>query len=624
MRERIKVGAASLNQTPLDWEGNFERIIRASFRAKRAGISVLCLPELCLTGYGIEDMVRSPSVQERALEYLHLLSRNVLGGVMVAVGLPVSHRGTVYNCTALVKRGEVLGVVPKQNLATDGVHYESRWYEPWRQGAHDVLKTSGFEAPFGDLIFEDGGVCIGFEICEDAWTGERPGASLSRQGVNLILNPSCSHFSFGKHLARRRLVEEGSRAFDAAYVYANHVGNEAGRIIYDGGCMVAAGGEVLAEGRRFSERRVNVTAAEIDLVRIAASKSEKAFGDGEREARRVPVDVPSSSVTESLPETAGYPSLTKEREFSEAVSLGLSDYVSKSGMSGYVISLSGGADSAACAILAALSAVRDGHAVEDKVTTVYQGAESSSEESRQIASELADQLGTRHLDTDVSRVVAEYESVFGDALGKEWDWEGDDIVRQNIQARARGPGAWMVANDLSQILLVTSNRSEAAVGYATMDGDTCGGLAPIAGVDKAFLMKWLNWVASGQLAELGDLPAVSRILGRKPSAELRPEDSGQTDEDDLMPYEVLDRIEREFVLHGKSPAQIAECLNINGTSPDEAREWVRKFFTLWCRNQWKRERYAPAFHLDDSNVDPRSFFRFPILSSFKVELEEMG
>jgi NAD+ synthase (glutamine-hydrolysing) len=176
----------------------------------------------------------------------------------------------------------------------------------------------------------------------------------------------------------------------------------------------------------------------------------------------------------------------------------------------------------------------------------------------------------------------------------------------------------MVANHLQQILLVTSNRSEAAVGYATMDGDTCGGLAPVAGVDKAFIMSWLQWLADGGLPS--DLPddcqsTIQRIIDRKPSAELRPTHHEQSDEEDLMPYPVLDVIEEAYVLHGKSPRQIIDTLQRQKDWPDQQIEqWVQKFCRLWSQNQWKRERYAPAFHLDDRNVDPRSFCRYPILS----------
>jgi NAD+ synthase (glutamine-hydrolysing) len=161
----------------------------------------------------------------------------------------------------------------------------------------------------------------------------------------------------------------------------------------------------------------------------------------------------------------------------------------------------------------------------------------------------------------------------------------------------------MIANIKKALLLSTSNRSEAAVGYATMDGDTCGGLAPIAGIDKEFILAWLKDVNDYSLRDYYALT---------PTAELRPKSMEQTDEKDLMPYSVL-RIIEECAIRDKMTSQdiiqVLEDKNIDG-----AEEYVKKFWSLWTRNQWKRERYAPSFHFDDENLDPKSWCRWPILS----------
>jgi NAD+ synthase (glutamine-hydrolysing) len=174
--------------------------------------------------------------------------------------------------------------------------------------------------------------------------------------------------------------------------------------------------------------------------------------------------------------------------------------------------------------------------------------------------------------------------------------------------------------------LATSNRSEAAVGYATMDGDTSGGLSPIAGIDKAFLLKWLQWMESIGPSGIGPFPALRAINIQQPTAELRPPTSHQTDEGDLMPYDVLDAIERLAVRDKRTPLEIFEHLQIGfeKTPPQQLAQWIVRFFRLWCRNQWKRERYAPSFHVDDENLDPRSWCRFPILSGgYEYEIEQL-
>lgn len=184
----------------------------------------------------------------------------------------------------------------------------------------------------------------------------------------------------------------------------------------------------------------------------------------------------------------------------------------------------------------------------------------------------------------------------------------------------------MLANLNNALLISTSNRSEAAVGYATMDGDTSGGLSPIAGIDKAFLRNWLIWMEREGPADIGAIPALDSVNQQQPTAELRPVEDKQTDEDDLMPYDVLDLIERLAIRDKMMPVEVFD--QIVTAFPNFERmqlgNWVIRFFRLWCRNQWKRERYAPSFHLDDENLDPKTWCRFPILSGgYDLEIEQL-
>jgi NAD+ synthase (glutamine-hydrolysing) len=184
----------------------------------------------------------------------------------------------------------------------------------------------------------------------------------------------------------------------------------------------------------------------------------------------------------------------------------------------------------------------------------------------------------------------------------------------------------MLANIRGALLVSTSNRSEAAVGYATMDGDTSGGIAPIAGIDKAYLRRWLAWLERTGPDGLGAIPALAAVNAQAPTAELRPGSAGQTDEADLMPYEVLDAIERFAIRDKQTPLEAWQTLAVDFPqhSPHQLALWTERFFTLWSRNQWKRERYAPSFHLDDENLDPKTWCRFPILSGgFGRELAEL-
>jgi NAD+ synthase (glutamine-hydrolysing) len=257
---------------------------------------------------------------------------------------------------------------------------------------------------------------------------------------------------------------------------------------------------------------------------------------------------------------------------------------------------------------------------------VYQATRNSSRTTREAAAGVTLAVGGRYHEISIDETVETYTQLVQQMIGRPLSWQTDDVALQNIQARSRSPGVWMLANVTGSLLLATSNRSEAAVGYATMDGDTSGGLSPLAGIDKSFLRRWLILMETSGVPGISPLPALHLVNAQQPTAELRPEQSGQTDETDLMPYDVLERIEELAIRDRLSPQEIVSTLQMSGTAQtaEKTIEWVRRFFGLWSANQWKRERFAPSFHLDDRNLDPRSWCRFPILSGgFAWELQHL-
>jgi len=652
----IKVAAVCLNQTPLAWEENLETISEALAEARSAGASVVCMPELCISGYNCEDMFHAPGVCETAWNMLQRILPET-AGMVVSFGLPLRYQNAVFDAACLAVDGRIAGFVAKRYLASEGIYYEPRWFKPWPQGTRVTFHADGKTYALGDWCFEVGGIRLGFEICEDAWAATRPGSELAARGVDIILNPSASHFSFRKIEIRRRFVLEGARAFGVSYVYSNLLGNEAGRAIYDGGALIASGGELVAQGPRFSFKPFVVTTAvvDVDATRVVQARSGTFRPAIEPESVveepfRWPETEPEPPAPEPDPwEAAGS---VKEEEFARAEALALFDYMRKSRARGFVVSLSGGADSTTCSVLVSLM-VRLGLAelgwegflkranlpalhlkrafshqdlLKELLLCVYQSTKHSSETTRNAARTVAEALGAQYVEFDVQKLVDGYTKLISGALGRALTWEQDDMALQNIQARVRAPSAWFLANVRGAILLTTSNRSEAAVGYATMDGDTCGGLAPLAGIDKTFVRHWLKWAETQGPHGVGPMPFLSVVTSQVPTAELRPPEAGQTDEGELMPYEVLDEIERAAIRDKLMPIDIFR--KIRTAFPQYGRaqivEWIERFFRLWCRNQWKRERYAPSFHLDDENLDPKTWCRFPILSGgFKKELREL-
>lgn len=646
--DRILVAAAALNQTPLSWEGNLANIREAIRQARASGAQLLCLPELCVTGYGCEDAFHSGGVVESALAYAAKVAQEAQG-IIVAFGLPLSVSGTVYNVAAVAANGEIVGFVGKQHLAGDGVHYEPRWFKPWPQGARASVPVAGKELPVGDLVFSIDGITIGCEICEDAWVPDRPGTRLAQRGVDIILNLSASHFSFGKGEVRKRIALEGSRAFGVGYIYANLLGCEAGRIIYDGDTVICSHGEVVAEGARFSFRDVVVTTGVIDISRTRAERqhqqpftSRSASEDGS-----VRVEGGALARVADGAHAGELASLSKHEEFTQAVTLGLFDYLRKSRSEGFVVSLSGGVDSSAASCLVALMVERackelgfagfaqklsyiswipsvknEAQVMKRILGCIYQRTTNSSKVTHDAASGLAEEIGADFFDIDISDLVAKYESLISKATGIKLSWKEHDIPLQNIQARVRSPSVWLLTNLRRALLLSTSNRSEAAVGYTTMDGDSSGGLSPLGGIDKAYLRTWLEWLEKEGPAGLSHYPSLKWVNVQAPTAELRPQEQKQTDEKDLMPYEVLDSIERYAIRDKLLPEDVFTLIKDQYRArfdEGDLRSWVVRFFTLWSANQWKRERYAPSFHLDDESLDPKSWCRFPILSGGYAE-----
>ncbi len=663
----VKVGVACVNQTPLAWDDNFAHLRDAIEEARSQGVTLLCLPELAITGYACEDAFFMDGLQDTAFSQLDALAA-LTENMVVAVGLPVYHEKALYNAAALLVDGTIAGFAAKQFLASDGIHYEPRWFKAWPKGEIDWIErvlADGTTArhPIGDLTFDIGGIRIGFEICEDAWVANRPGTDLALRGVDVLCNPSASHFAFAKFETRQRFVIEGSRAFGVAYLYANLLGNEAGRIIYDGGGLIASNAELVARGRRFAFTDMELSAAVID---IDANRREQSRRGGHRprhDAERLVVER-AFTWPKRRPELPARiarswedsPSL-REEEFGRAVALALWDYLRKSRAHGYVVSLSGGADSASCAVLVALAVrlafaelgplgvrarirvprlhevIERGGTVDEAVGALlacaYQPTENSGAVTRTAAEQVAKAIGATFHVIDVDAQYKAYIASLEATIGRKLEWDRDDVTLQNIQARVRAPSIWMLANLRNAVLITTSNRSEAAVGYATMDGDTAGGLAPLGGIDKPYLREWLRFMETTGMHGDAAIPALRYINAQAPTAELRPRVAGtaeQTDEADLMPYDVLEAVEDSAIRDKHTPLEVYQELAPRYAQyrPLELAGWIDRFFTLWCKNQWKRERLAPSFHLDDRNVDPRSWCRFPILcGNFERELAEL-
>ncbi len=672
MRNTITVATASINTTPLDTTGNIAKILQAYKDAVLQGADIVLTPQLAVTGYGLQDMFYVSSSMRRIPAQIKEIASQVDEHKYLAVGFPLLiEGGQLYNAVALLTKDKILGIVLKQHLARSGVHYEPRWFTPWQHGAVITMDFAGSQVQVGDLVFVIDGVRIGFEICEDSWVANRPGRSLCRRLTDVILNPSASHFALGKQQERMMFVTEGSRTFGCVYVYTNLLGCESGRAVYDGDMMIASAGQLVAMSQRlsFAPYRIMLATCDLRLNRNIRAQSSMlmnmhdAFEEGVifTDLKFVDEDVfreitPACSILQENP----------LEESARTVALGLWDWMRKTCTSGFALSLSGGADSALCAVmvyfaqcqaittlgatayqqvLASCGIKVDVCANDDYITyikkqvmpkvllTLYQGSDYSGDVTFNAAKNLAEEIGAYHNSWSISNLVKEYIRL-ADELNPEQplSWEHDDLALQNIQARVRAPGIWLLANRYNKLLLATSNLSEASVGYCTMDGDTSGVLSPIGGIAKSNVLKINRYIMEHGISlqdtdqQVVRIEAMQGIVCQAPTAELRPVE--QTDEKDLMPYPLLDKIRYITQNYNFTPKEVfIELLRSDTVQYGQQflLNAVRRYYRLYCRNQWKRERIAVAFHIERDSADPKAFRRFPVLSSaLKEELAELN
>lgn len=668
------VAAATLNQTVGDWAGNSRRIAAVLQAASERGARLVVLPEMCIPGYSLGDRLLMRGTLDRSWRCLVDLAP-CTKGLVALIGLPVRHRDVLYNVVAIVADGRICALVPKENLATGDVQYENRWFSGWPRGQVETFETpEGTELPFGSMVFEADGIGrFGVEICEDGWKGNRPGSGYALAGAGIVANPSASWFVLGKHRVRREMVTQISREDHVVYLYTSLLGCDATRLIFDGSVFIASDGEILEEGDRFVfDREWVLVDRVVDLAMLQRTRLEEGSWRQQVEGaqrgelghlpavQRIPGSYPTNAPAPAVPPywLAGTgdappcdPSLRHlvERgliadygprdlphlELELALCMGLREYRKKCGIPGFTLALSGGRDSTMCALLVArqyrydnpdLSPEALKSLIHERFTTAYLGTENSGDVTRTAARTVAEELGARHHEGVIQDALDTHIDLCEQLTGTRLSWaeRAHDVPLQNVQARLRGSLIWMIANLSNSLLIATSNKSEAAVGYTTMDGDTSGGICPIADVPKSLIGLWLAWAE-----RFHGLASIRTVTGTPATAELRPPSEKQTDEDDLMPFMILDQLMFHFVQRGQDPLEMFRTLWPSlaahyGGRPQAFAAHIRKFVRLFCQAQWKRERFAISFRVAAFDLDPKTGFRFPpVQAPFTEELLEL-
>ncbi len=524
----MKVVLAQIDPKVGDLVGNARLVRDGVGRARGLHADLVIFPELCLTGYPPRDLLDYPCVVETNLEILHSLASEMTD-IAVLVGFVdrnLSAWGPPFaNAAALLRGGKVEAVYHKQCLPTYDVFDERRFFEPG---------TS-------PLIFSLKGKKLAVTLCEDAWNRptylnrlyqQQPLDALRGKGIDVLVNLSASPFHLGKPEVRRRLFTEIARDLGCTVLFCNQVGGN-DDLLFDGGSLaISPTGETLAQGPVFRE----------SLVEVALAASSKA---------------------------APWP--TEEAEWlRRALVLGLRDYAQKTGVGRAVIGLSGGIDSSVVAVLAAEALGKDA------ILGVALPTRFTSSASLEDAEKLARQLGIEYRVCDIEPVRTQFSQLWR-------GWMGGDpkpLTQENIQPRLRMTVLMALANEQGALLLNTSNKSEIATGYSTLYGDSAGALAVVGDLVKGqiyALARYFN-------RERQVIPA--RVLTRAPTAELR---DGQTDQDILPVYDVLDRIVRQSVESGQGAAQLLQ----SGLSVEAVATYRR----LHESTEYKRYQLPPVLRV---------------------------
>ena len=592
MPRTVRLALAQVNLTVGDLAGNTARMLDYMDRARESGADLVAFPELATTGYPPEDLVFKKSFVEgnvAAMEEVVASSQGI--GVVLGFVRPIDYddKGAgIANSAAIGFDGRLVDTYDKIFLPNYGVFDEERYFQ------------KGNVCP----VYDFGGIRIGVNICEDIWYPVGPAQVQRLAGAELIVNINASPFHAGKSTYRRDSIV-GSRAADHAMfvAYLNTVGGQ-DELVFDGNSMICdPQGEVVTRGPAFSE---SLILAEIDLDAvppIGIPNSGETFKD-----TFASVGVPKTLIVpgwDQVRQLSGErPALPAKQDCSEpdeveeiyrALVMGTRDYLHKSGFHKAIVGLSGGIDSALTAVVAA-----DALGPEN-VLGITMPSRYSSGGSVDDSDELARNLGVEFWEIPIEPA----HIAFTDMLDERFADTEPNVAEENVQARIRGNVLMTVSNKFGWIVLTTGNKSEMAMGYATLYGDMAGGFAVLKDVHKMTVYALSRWRNShGRLFESRDDVIPLAIIDKPPSAELR---EGQLDEDSLPPYDVLDPVIQAYVEDDRSYAEMVQM----GFGP----EVVRQVITAVDRNEYKRRQAPPGV-----KITPRAFGRdrrLPIVNRYR-------
>ncbi len=634
----VKVAAGTPKIRVADCRYNAEQIFSLMREADKQGVRVLCLPELCLTGYTCGDLFLQDTLLRGAEEGLKTIleaTRNL--DMVAAVGLPVRFRSKLYNCAAVIHKGELLGLIPKTYLPNYGEFYEKRWFEPAPEDEYFCLTLCGQTTYLGrNQLFkcdELPELVIGVEICEDLWAPAPPSVTLAAHGATLILNLSASDEVVGKDSYRRQLVTGQSARLLCGYVYADAGDGESSTdLVFGGHNLIAENGALLSE-RRF---HTGLTVSEIDVQRLAFERRRNttfpAAGQERMDWSYFSLEPGDTKLTRYVspnpfvPEDAG-DRAERCNEILRIAALGLKKRLEHTHAKTAVVGLSGGLDSTLAILITAVAMKLLDRPASD-IIAVTMPCFGTTDRTRDNAMELAERLGATLKRIDIGEAVKVHFKDIGQSM------EDHSVTFENGQARERTQVLMDIANQTGGMVIGTGDLSELALGWATYNGDHMSMYAVNAGIPKTLVRHLVSFVSDDKGSEDPRLSAVlDDILDTPVSPELLPAVGGkisQKTEDLVGPYELHDFFLYYAIRWGFSPRKVFRLAEYAlGERYDRATilKWLNNFYRRFFSQQFKRSCLPDGPKVGSVTLSPRGDWRMPsdaVAALWMAELESLN
>ncbi|KAM9958172.1 hypothetical protein ACTFIW_013152 [Dictyostelium discoideum] len=669
----VTLATCNLNQWAMDFKGNLERIIESINIAKSKGAKYRLGPELEICGYGCEDHFLEQDTMLHCWQSLAVILKDpeLTKDILVDVGMPVLHKNVRYNCRVILLNQKIYLIQPKKAMAMDGNYREGRWFTPWIKPRvvetfylpRIISQITGQdECQIGDAIISTLDTAISSETCEELFTPNSPHIQMGLDGVEIFTNGSGSHHQLRKLDTRVDLIRSATSKSGGIYLYSNQQGCDGSRLYYDGSCMIMINGDCVSQGSQFSLVDIEVITATVDLEDVrsvrASFMARCAQANLTREFPRVRCPIQLTHIDYCHPPDRvihiNYNTPAEEIGFGPACWLW--DYLRRSGLSGYFLPLSGGADSAATAAIIGImcqlvildvskgnkqvlkDAQRITNSPEDYIPTdsrefasrlfftAYLGSKNSSKETRDRAMEIAKDIGSVHKEVDIDDISQSFNDAFSQITKKQPQFRAhggtprENLALQNVQARTRMVLSYHLASLLlweqgrpgSLLVLGSANCDESLRGYMTKYDCSSADINPIGGMSKIDLRSFIEWAG-----KFRDMKSILSVLSATPTAELEPitENYTQSDEIDMgMTYEELSIFGKLRKVNRCGPVSMFERLVADWAhlEPSVVAEKVKRFFYYYAINRHKLTTLTPSYHAegyspDDNRYDHRQF-----------------